>query len=173
MKEFIKELKEFLKEACESTENLKSMPENNQSYLKGRLYSLDMVYNWIEDYEKKHCFSGIDKQIIDKKIIGYKAPFDMFNGIIKQGELFAKHLNANKYSPFGLNSNHFLTYELPSEIVEKWEAVYEEEKKEESKLPKKKYTKRDMVDFSKYVITNFSNPMTPIELFKAWKSQRS
>lgn len=76
------------------------------------------------------------------KIIGYKAPFDMFLrggvGQIAKGDLYIKphdFLNcytAEKNQPSDL-------FKLPSEIVETWEAVYEEPEKE---LTREEITKR-------------------------------
>lgn len=57
-----------------------------------------------------------------RKIIGYKAPFDMYRDKqIKKGDVFKKcHLDT--YSCKG--------YVFPDEIVEPWEPVYEAEKLE-------------------------------------------
>jgi len=52
-----------------------------------------------------------------EEIIGYKAPYDLFGGKIKQGDLY-------KFKDTGYV--HYLSdaYYLPKEIVETWEAVY-------------------------------------------------
>lgn len=60
-----------------------------------------------------------------KKIIGYKAPYDLFSGQIKKGEIFIKN-NMHSYSTEKYKSMH-----VPKEIVETWEAVYEPEKPKE------------------------------------------
>ena len=60
-----------------------------------------------------------DWQLVgDRKIIGYKAPFDLHSINIKSGELCTLGSTGNEY----VFKNH--TY-LPKEIVEQWEPVYE------------------------------------------------
>lgn len=60
-----------------------------------------------------------------RKIIGYKAPFDMYQGKVKNGDLFSITSNPNYYT-----SNNASDKWLPKEIVEKWDVAYEEEKLE-------------------------------------------
>ncbi len=50
------------------------------------------------------------------KIIGYKAPFDLFRGTIKKGSIFP---------PSEHNTSVYNKYGVPIEVVETWEAVYE------------------------------------------------
>lgn len=64
-----------------------------------------------------------------KKIIGYKAPMDLFEGKIKKGNLFYANV-ASGYigtdgTEIGKASTISGTY-LPKEIVETWEPVYQE-----------------------------------------------
>jgi len=106
------------------------------------------------------------------KIIGYKAPCDMFGGLIKKGWHYSKIENNYRCLRYDVYSDNKLDCVLPSEIVETWEAVYEEEKNPKIKTPKKKYTKKDMLDFVRYLMEDTSYD-TIIELFKAWKKQRS
>jgi len=62
-----------------------------------------------------------------RKIIGYKAPFDMYDGEIKMGTLFELNFGLNIYSYYIPNVK---IYSLPKEIVEKYFIpVYEEEEK--------------------------------------------
>lgn len=68
---------------------------------------------------KKHIL-----KVQDKKIIGYKVPFDIFDGKVKKGSLY-KYCNMIYYET---KNNYDGKYKLPKEIVETWEAVYEEEK---------------------------------------------
>ena len=54
-------------------------------------------------------------------IIGYKAPYNMFNGDVKKDHLFIKVPGDSGYYP----EEHSTLYKnLPREIVEKWEPVY-------------------------------------------------
>ena len=66
----------------------------------------------------------------NRKIIGYKAPYDLFNGIVKKGTLYVLRPYTWMYCP----ENYKLqaACEIVKEIVETWEVVYEEE----LKLPK-------------------------------------
>lgn len=64
------------------------------------------------------CVNGTQR-----KIIGYKAPFDLYGGI-KKGNLFTKD-HSIKWG-----YRHKNSYCIPDEIVETWEPVYEEEKLE-------------------------------------------
>lgn len=56
--------------------------------------------------------------VTPKKIIGYKAPFDMYDGEVKKGHIW----RLDKSDP------DTAKWSLPHEIVEKWEPVYEPEK---------------------------------------------
>lgn len=67
-------------------------------------------------------FSQINFEEMDKKIIGYKAPIDMFGGTVEKGTLFVKpNIEAFWYSPKGNTGQS-----IACEIVETWEPVYEE-----------------------------------------------
>lgn len=61
---------------------------------------------------------------ISGKIVGYKAPFDMYEGQIKKDELFT--LSENRAYQYKTKDGFY----MPKELVETWEAVYEEEKLE-------------------------------------------
>lgn len=56
----------------------------------------------------------------NKKIVGYLAPYDLFNGNIKKGETLVD------FGQTGYGTNNKI-HRLPKEIVEQWEPVYEEE----------------------------------------------
>lgn len=56
----------------------------------------------------------------EAKIIGYKCPYSMYNGEVKEGSIFINPLKSTNYSFEG-------GYHLPKEIVETWEAVLEDE----------------------------------------------
>ena len=59
---------------------------------------------------------------MEKEIIGYKTPYDMYGGQVKKGDIWT----LNRYDN-GYQSNVNVT-DLPKEIVEQWEKVYKEEK---------------------------------------------
>jgi hypothetical protein len=59
---------------------------------------------------------------MEKKIIGYKCPQDLFEGKVKKGELYIKI--SDSYGPKNTPASRL---ELPKEIVETWEPVYEQE----------------------------------------------
>lgn len=73
----------------------------------------------------------------DKKIIGYKAPYDIFNGKIKAGHLYKPLASCNPTTYCAMSISGQIPLDcgktnLPKEIVETWEAVYEQE---EIKIP--------------------------------------
>lgn len=55
--------------------------------------------------------------VVEDKIIGYKAPFDLNEGAVKKGSVYKKGFDYRYYFNDG--------YGLPPEIVETWEPVYE------------------------------------------------
>jgi hypothetical protein len=59
--------------------------------------------------------------MIDRKIIGYKCPMDLFGGNVKKDWVLWKHENTNTYRPKG----HGPSNALPAELVEQWEPVYD------------------------------------------------
>lgn len=66
---------------------------------------------------------------IEKKIIGYKAPFDLFNREVKAGFIYKPLASKNNkyYAPVNFEDKVGLPHlNLPKEIVEQWEPVYEE-----------------------------------------------
>jgi hypothetical protein len=73
----------------------------------------------IADYEASQKPKG--------RIIGYKVPFDTFNGSVKMGTIYVKADCGYMYYP-ETNSYGSLSCNLPAEIVESWEPVYEESK---------------------------------------------
>ena len=83
-------------------------------------------FNNIWDYPEitlDQFLEATQNNMENRKIIGYKAPYDMFGGVIKKGCFYEK-LN-QYYNPITYNTTN---YSLPAEIVEKWPPVYEEEK---------------------------------------------
>lgn len=73
----------------------------------------------------KGTFQCTTSSMPDRKIIGYKAPFDLYDGYIGKGDVWIK---ADNY--IGILYIHGLFKDpdkiLPREIVETWEPVYEE-----------------------------------------------
>lgn len=66
---------------------------------------------------------------VEKKIIGYKAPFDLFNREVKAGFIYKPLASKNNkyYAPVNFEDKVGLPHlNLPKEIVEQWEPVYEE-----------------------------------------------
>lgn len=79
-------------------------------------------------YYKKGNYKGINfNQIqMNKKIIGYKAPFNMWNGTIQAGEILIKTSDHG----YGLDNSKrkvLNTDSFPKEIVETWEPVFAQE----------------------------------------------
>jgi len=74
----------------------------------------------------------LKENIMEKKIIGYKSPIDLFGGNIKTGTIFkptsSKSTSIPKYCPVYEDNKPIqgFSYDLPKEIVEQWEPVYEE-----------------------------------------------
>jgi len=70
-------------------------------------------------------FQQFQEQIMNiQKIIGYKAPYDLAGGMVKKGTIYKKVQEDDRfYAPEGKISKTT----LPKEIVETWEAVFEEE----------------------------------------------
>lgn len=67
---------------------------------------------------------------MEKEIIGYKAPFDMFNKKVKKGTIYLideNNSNAEFNSCSWTASCEMAYTNLPKEIVETWEPVYKEE----------------------------------------------
>jgi len=111
---------------------------------------------------------------IEKKIIGYKAPFDLFNREVKAGFIYKPlaSINNKYYAPINLEGKVGLPHlNLPKEIVEQWEPVYEETSKE-LYFGKVKFTIKKGDDFAtteygkvtkeeiKKVIDWYNNPLT-------------
>lgn len=89
--------------------------------------------NFTRDFVKEGyteiTFNQFKKYVMKetKKIIGYKAPYDLFNGCIKQGTVYTKVDGNAANGAYWCNSDSTST--IPKEIVEQWEAVYKEELK--------------------------------------------
>ena len=85
-------------------------------------------YNWKHNLSKEGyeiiSFETFLKEVFekDKKIIGYKAPFDFCGGNVKKGDLFKQSSNVSDWY-YGLNGEP--KWQQPKEIVETWEPVYE------------------------------------------------
>lgn len=73
---------------------------------------------------KLKTIDKLQREMSSKRIKGYLSPMDLFDGEIKKGTCFIKQIAQGKefYEPttaFGGG------YQLPKEIVEIWEVVYE------------------------------------------------
>ncbi len=101
-------------------------------YRNGETYILaeSPEYKWKEYYQIKKSEVerlAIEQGMIVEKIIGYKAPYDMFLGEIKKDEVFVKWGSNSTYVS---EQDKRKAHQVPNEIVEKWEPVYEENKEE-------------------------------------------
>lgn len=68
-------------------------------------------------------FENIEFPAQPKEIlVGYKCPFDIFNGEVKNGTIYSICADGNYSTNKGLLS---IKYTLPKELVECWEPVYE------------------------------------------------
>ena len=133
-------------------------------------YPLKFGYIW--EHTKKHNdFNDFPhdlpiityKQFLEMqtKIIGYKAPMDLYDGTIKKGSLYTK-MGTSFFSFY-----YYLgSYGIPKEIVETWEPVYEiKEVVVEIGTPKKIVTIKkehfecEGVSFGKLTIQSFLDRM--------------
>jgi len=77
-----------------------------------------------------------NKNTMEKKIIGYKAPYDLFEGKVAAGTvLYPTTENAGVklgafYATYGDHSTTKYSRHIPKEIVERWEPMYEDDFKE-------------------------------------------
>jgi hypothetical protein len=84
-------------------------------------------------YNRKYIRKATKEEIIahfkekkeERKIIGYKAPCDLYGGSVKAGTIFVKGRGgaASWYQPKDRGSD---SQSVPMEIVEMWEPIYEE-----------------------------------------------
>ncbi len=102
---------------------------NNDEYygrLNGKL-------NWEqeESWGTELTFEQFKKYILnmgEKKIIGYKAPFDMFEGKVKKGDRYIKSIAINSDGTYRKDDGANCYWAMPKEIVETWEPYYEVKK---------------------------------------------
>lgn len=83
----------------------------------------------LEDLTK--LVQAIKDYKMNKKIIGYKAPMDLFEGEVKKGTIYngnPKEASSQKPNTYWIKDNFSTKYNLPKEIVETWEPVYESQK---------------------------------------------
>lgn len=110
--------------------DIEILPKNENKY--SWAYGKDFNY-FINSGQATKCIKfkqlNLDK-MEEKKIIGYKAPYDLFGGRVEKGRMYCKitYRVTDQYTP---HKEQVSIYDLPKEIVESWEAVY----KEELKLP--------------------------------------
>lgn len=70
-------------------------------------------------------------QIDNRKIIGYKVPYDIYGGLIKKGFTYTNWGCYSTYTPKEagggkIKPHNAVYFQLPYEIVKDWEPVYEE-----------------------------------------------
>ena len=91
-------------------------------YYENKGYTIYKAEDILALYEEKQIYTMLETQ----KIIGYKAPYDLAGGMVKKGTIYKKVQEDDRfYAPEGKISKTT----LPKEIVETWEAVYEDELK--------------------------------------------
>lgn len=61
-----------------------------------------------------------------RKIIGYKTPYDLFQGEVKKGSIYKLSKFPLSKNPYKVEGRGASITSLPKEIVESWEPVYEE-----------------------------------------------
>lgn len=139
---FIDDLSTIIKENCRKiTFNL----INYHPYFKNLNFEeLNLVINTMNynDFKKleEECGEEKTKRLLKKfndmekikKIIGYKVPFELFNGEVKLGFIYRPLANINNkfYAATNLEGKVMTSkFDLPKEIVEQWKPVYEQELK--------------------------------------------
>ena len=105
------------------------------SHYSNAALSSSKYWQFITDVESNHTritFEQFKKYVlnkekmIDKKIIGYKAPFDIYGGNIKKESIVK--LKPGETCQYYINSSTSEVFYIPTEIVKTWEPVYEEDK---------------------------------------------
>ena len=115
------------------SENSYRIFPNYETYITSMLLSSKSWNSWdlnrdaIKEGYTEITFEQFKKYVLkqetmEKEIIGYKTPYNMYGGQVKKGDIWT----LNKYDN-GYQSNANVT-DLPKEIVEQWEKVYKEEK---------------------------------------------
>jgi len=90
-----------------------------------------------------------------REIIGYKAPFDMFSGVVKKDTIYVTWGLTSLYRPIPVVGNKKLHDEaLPKEIVETWEPVYKTEAYKELL-----FTANDLLCFANDIYADRPNDM--------------
>lgn len=72
---------------------------------------------------------SFNQSTMERKIIGYLAPTNLYGKEIPQGTIYKVCFNKNYYEPEGKTGKEAENLVLPKEIVETWECVYEPEYK--------------------------------------------
>lgn len=101
--------------------------EGENEWIVRKRYNLDNDTKCCSNYGVSDLEGGyklIDYNDTKLDAIGYIAPYDMYGGIIKKGDIF-KPINGNKKTwKTDTTGPTQYSLHLPREIVEKWEAVY-------------------------------------------------
>ena len=103
-----------------------------KGFKKGFHLSSTIKENYTEitfEQFQKYVLNKQDNNMENKEIIGYKAPYDLYNGNIKKGDLVTnlkdRYVNNTRFKEFEygvINKTDF--WLVPKEIVETWEPVY-------------------------------------------------
>ncbi len=83
---------------------------------------------WTTTFEELERIGVLETQKTTIKIIGYKAPTDLFKGEVKKDDIYIVNgCNDKMFVPQTPKANTAAYYSVPTEIAETWLPVYEEE----------------------------------------------
>jgi hypothetical protein len=95
--------------------------KNRQIYVR-----IDEMYaTYDASFVMEMLKQGRWKILEEKKVLGYKAPMNLYGGKIQKGQVVFPLLNSDSYGDYA----DVPTALIPKEIAETWEAVYQEEEK--------------------------------------------
>lgn len=138
MEEFIVDCTNNTREERQEVFNWLVKTRGYESFYRGLDYPVivcnknvgDSLYFSIEQVKESHPNKEVisfetfkQRYLMERKIIGYKAPTDLYGKEVTKGTIYESCNNANYYRPKG---NDELDCPLmPKEIVETWEPVYD------------------------------------------------
>lgn len=83
---------------------------------------------WTTTFEELERIGVLETQKTTIKIIGYRAPTDLFKGEVKKDDIYIVNgCNDKMFVPQTPRANTAAYYSVPTEIAETWLPVYEEE----------------------------------------------
>lgn len=115
--EFKEEINAFFQEADPNNSKAVGAHLYYKSLGNGRFSSSDWVSLPIVKIKQL-----LNEKPMEKKIIGYLAPMDLFDGKVKKGDVFKLYGESYRATHDGILVGSF----LPKEIVETWVSIYEE-----------------------------------------------